>query len=60
MIRKLLPPLALVGALALVPVVTASHCSPRPTRDTYKELETFMSVFERVRPIMSTRSTTTR
>jgi carboxyl-terminal processing protease len=47
MIRKLLPPLALVGALALVPVTTASVAAADV--DTYKELETFMGVFERVR-----------
>ncbi len=44
---KLLPPLALVGALALVPM-TASTLAAADV-DTYKELETFMSVFERVR-----------
>ncbi|GLR48776.1 S41 family peptidase [Sphingomonas astaxanthinifaciens] len=47
MIRKLLPPLALVGALALVPVTTATVAAA--DADTYKELETFMGVFERVR-----------
>ena len=47
MIRKLLPPLALVGALALVPVTTSSLAAADV--DTYKELETFMGVFERVR-----------
>jgi carboxyl-terminal processing protease len=47
MIRKLLPPLALVGALALVPVTTATVAAAEA--DTYKELETFMGVFERVR-----------
>jgi carboxyl-terminal processing protease len=47
MIRKLLPPLALVGALALVPVATSSLAAADV--DTYKELENFMGVFERVR-----------
>jgi len=47
MIRKLLPPLALVGALALVPVTSATVAAT--DADTYKELETFMGVFERVR-----------
>ena len=47
MFRKLLPPLALVGALALVPVTTSSLAAADV--DTYKELETFMGVFERVR-----------
>src|SRR6476469_1824349 len=47
MIRKLLPPLALVGALALIPVATATQAAA--DADTYKELETFMGVFERVR-----------
>ena len=44
---KLLPPLALVGALALVPLATSTLAAADV--DTYKELETFMSVFERVR-----------
>ncbi len=47
MMRKLLPPLALVGALALVPVTTSSMAATDV--NTYKELETFMGVFERVR-----------
>jgi carboxyl-terminal processing protease len=47
MIRKLLPPLALVGALALVPITTATQAAA--DADTYRELETFMGVFERVR-----------
>ena len=47
MIRKLLPPLALVGALALVPLTSATLAAA--DADTYKELETFMGVFERVR-----------
>jgi carboxyl-terminal processing protease len=45
--RKLLPPLALVGALTLIPVTTSSLAAADV--DTYKELETFMGVFERVR-----------
>ena len=45
--RKLLPSLALVGALALIPVTTSSLAAADV--DTYKELETFMGVFERVR-----------
>jgi len=47
MFRKLLPPLALVGALALIPVTTSTVAAADV--DTYKELETFMGVFERVR-----------
>lgn len=46
-LAKLLPPLALVGALALVPMTTSTLAAADV--DTYKELETFMSVFERVR-----------
>ena len=38
---------ALVGALALVPLTTATVAAA--DTDTYKELETFMGVFERVR-----------
>ena len=45
--RKLLPPLALVGALALVPV-TASSFAAADTAN-YQELEKFMSVYERVK-----------
>ena len=44
---KLLTPLALVGALAQIPATT-SQLAPADTH-TYKELETFMSVFQRVR-----------
>jgi carboxyl-terminal processing protease len=44
---KLLPPLALVGALALVPV-TASSFAAADTAN-YQELEKFMSVYERVK-----------
>ncbi|MCY7339300.1 MAG: S41 family peptidase [Sphingomonas bacterium] len=46
-LAKFLPPLALVGALALVPMTTSTLAAADV--DTYKELETFMSVFERVR-----------
>src|SRR5215203_4584992 len=45
--RKLLPPLALVGALALVPVTTSSFAAADTTN--YQELEKFMSVYERVK-----------
>jgi carboxyl-terminal processing protease len=44
---KLLPPLALVGALALVPVTATSMAAPDTTN--YQELEKFMSVYERVK-----------
>jgi len=44
---KLLPPLALVGALALVPVATSSLAAADSAN--YQELETFMSVYERVK-----------
>jgi carboxyl-terminal processing protease len=46
-ISKFLPPLALVGALALVPV-TASSFAAADTAN-YQELEKFMSVYERVK-----------
>jgi len=45
--HKLLPPLALVGALALVPVTTSSLAAADTAN--YQELETFMSVYERVK-----------
>ena len=45
--RNLLPPLALVGALALVPVTTSSLAAADVAN--YQELETFMSVYERVK-----------
>jgi carboxyl-terminal processing protease len=45
--QKLLPPLALVGALALVPVTTSSLAAADVAN--YQELETFMSVYERVK-----------
>jgi carboxyl-terminal processing protease len=44
---KLLPPLALAGALALVPVATSSLAAADSAN--YQELETFMSVYERVK-----------
>jgi carboxyl-terminal processing protease len=47
MTNKLLPPLALVGALALVPVATSSLAAADVAN--YKELEKFMSVYERVK-----------
>jgi carboxyl-terminal processing protease len=47
LIHKLLPPLALVGALALVPVTTSSLAAADVAN--YKELEKFMSVYERVK-----------
>ena len=46
-INKLLPPLALVGAMALVPVATSSLAAADVAN--YKELEKFMSVYERVK-----------
>ena len=46
-LARFLPPLALAGALALVPISTAQVAAA--DTNTYKELETFMSVFERVR-----------
>ena len=45
--RKLRPPLALVGALALVPLTTSSIAAADVAN--YEELETFMSVYERVK-----------
>jgi carboxyl-terminal processing protease len=45
--RKLLPPLALVGALALIPVTTSAFAAADTAN--YRELETFMSVYERVK-----------
>jgi carboxyl-terminal processing protease len=44
---KLLSPLALVGALALVPVTSSSFAAADTTN--YQELEKFMSVYERVK-----------
>jgi carboxyl-terminal processing protease len=45
--RKFLPPLALVGALALVPVTASSLAVA--DESSYQELETFMNVYERVK-----------
>ena len=45
--KTLLPAIALVGALALVPATTAGLAQVDSA--TYKELDNFMSVFERVR-----------
>lgn len=45
--HKVLPPLALAGALALVPVTTSSLAAADSAN--YQELETFMSVYERVK-----------
>src|ERR687890_725314 len=44
---KLIPPIALVGALALVPVTASSFAAADTTN--YQELEKFMSVYERVK-----------
>ena len=44
---KFLPPIALVGALALVPVAASSFAAADTTN--YQELEKFMSVYERVK-----------
>ena len=44
---KMLPPFALVGALALVPVTASSFAAADTTN--YQELEKFMSVYERVK-----------
>ena len=44
---KLVSPLALVGALALVPVTASSFAAADTTN--YQELEKFMSVYERVK-----------
>jgi carboxyl-terminal processing protease len=46
-IQKLLPPLVLVSALALVPVTTSSLAAADVAN--YNELEKFMSVYERVK-----------
>src|SRR6476659_9587582 len=46
-ISRLLPPMALVGALALVPVTASSFAAADTTN--YQELERFMSVYERVK-----------
>jgi carboxyl-terminal processing protease len=44
---KLLPPIALVGTLTLVPVTASSFAATDTTN--YQELEKFMSVYERVK-----------
>ena len=46
-IRKLLPPIALVSALALVPVTASSFAAADTTN--YQELERFMSVYQQVK-----------
>jgi carboxyl-terminal processing protease len=46
-IRKFLPPLALVSALALVPVTASSFAAADTTN--YQELEKFMSVYQQVK-----------
>jgi carboxyl-terminal processing protease len=46
-IRKLLPPIALVSALALVPVTASSFAAADTTN--YQELEKFMSVYQQVK-----------
>src|SRR3569623_927476 len=46
-IAKFLPPIALVGALALVPVSASSFAAADTTN--YQELEKFMSGYERVK-----------
>jgi len=46
-IRKFLPPIALVSALALVPVAAASYAAPDTTN--YQELEKFMAVYQQVK-----------
>ena len=43
----MLPPMALVGALAMIPVATSSFAAADTTN--YQELEKFMSVYERVK-----------
>ena len=45
--RKLLPPIALVSALALVPVTASSIAAADTTN--YQELEKFMSVYQQVK-----------
>ncbi|HEY6049097.1 MAG TPA: S41 family peptidase [Sphingomicrobium sp.] len=47
LIQKLLPPVALVGALALVPITASAFAAADTTN--YQELEKFMSVYERVK-----------
>ncbi|HEY0445524.1 MAG TPA: S41 family peptidase [Allosphingosinicella sp.] len=47
MAKNLLPALGLVGAVAIIPAATAALAAVDV--DTYRELDQFMSVFERVR-----------
>src|SRR4029453_11895659 len=44
---KMLPPMALVGALAMIPVATSSFAAADTAN--YQELEKFMRVYERVK-----------
>ena len=46
-IRKFLPPIALVSALALVPVTASSFAAADTTN--YEELEKFMAVYQQVK-----------
>lgn len=46
-LSKLLPPLAVVGALTLIPMTTATVAASEA--DTMRELDTFMDVFNQVR-----------
>jgi carboxyl-terminal processing protease len=46
-LRKFLPPLALVSALALVPVTASSFAAADTTN--YQELEKFMSIYQQVK-----------
>ncbi|WP_260482641.1 S41 family peptidase [Sphingomicrobium flavum] len=46
-IARILPPLAVVGALSAVPMTSATLAAQDV--DTYRELENFLSVFQRVR-----------
>ena len=46
-LAKFLPPIAVVGALTLVPMTTATLAASEA--DTMKELDTFMDVFNQVR-----------
>ena len=49
---------AIAGAIALVPAATSATAAS--DSDTYRELDKFMDVFNRVKAITSTRSTTRR
>ncbi|WP_265528747.1 S41 family peptidase [Sphingomicrobium marinum] len=46
-LARILPPLAVVGALAAIPTTTATVAAQDV--DTYRELENFLAVFQRVR-----------